>query len=538
MGAWHSPTLDLSLASPKQITYNVVVKPKAWLIPLLIVCAYLVTHLYKLTLLPVFADEAIYIRWAQLMIDDWQQYMFFPLNDGKTPLLMWLMVPFLLLGKDPLFMTRLLSVIVGIGQMFAVAVIIKDLGGKKNTSYLGMLLTAVLPFWYFHHRMALIDAVLSLFLTLTVWGLINLNQSNKTVKWTIATGVFFGLALLTKLPAILLLPIFPLYLALNKKITMSTILRRGMLLAGSAGIGVGIFALLKIHPAFGQLFSRGGDFLHPWRDILLGGGWMKTIKNLPTYFKYAATYLTLPVLTLMIYGLFTPDAKRRKVQHVLFWSALFFAGPMALLGKVVYPRYFLAVSIFATVMAALAIESLVVRHIHGGKVLWKQVLVGVVVALGISNIVTSSSSFIANALTNPAYIPFVSVDREQYLYEWSSGHGIVETVEKIQTEAQTKKIAIATEGSFGTLPDAILMYLHNQDVENIYVEGIGYPVKNIPSFFSERAKSFDTVWLVVNSHRIELDLQPSALRGEYCRPNNAPCLQVWDITDLVKNPPN
>jgi hypothetical protein len=53
---------------------------------------YLFTHLWKLTILPVFADESIYIRWAQLIIDDWKQYLFFPLNDGKTPLQMWLMI--------------------------------------------------------------------------------------------------------------------------------------------------------------------------------------------------------------------------------------------------------------------------------------------------------------------------------------------------------------------------------------------------------------------------------------------------------------
>jgi 4-amino-4-deoxy-L-arabinose transferase-like glycosyltransferase len=510
------------------------VKYKTWFVPLLIVGFYLVTHLYQLTLLPVFADEAIYIRWSQLMIDDLPQYAFFPLNDGKTPLQMWLLIPLLLTNNDPLFMARLLSVVVGIGQLFVIGGIIKQLGGKRTTIWLGMLLTTILPFWYFHHRMALIDALLTFFLSLTTLGLIKQNTQEFSKKWVILTGLFYGLALLTKMPAILFLPVFPLYIFLNKKVTTKKMVKQLVAASISVGMGLAIFALLKVHPAFGQLFRRGGDFLHPWQEIILHGGWTKTVVNIPLYLRFIATYLTLPIMLLVVYGLFTPDGKRRKIQHVLFWSAILFAGPMILLGKVVYPRYFMPVSIFATVIATLAIESLVQRHIHHGKIMWKQLLVGVAVALLVSNIVTSSFSFIANALTNTANIPFVRVDQEQYLHEWSSGHGVIEAVERIKTEAKTHSIAVTTEGTFGTLPDAILMYLHTQDVSNIYIEGGGYPVKSIPPAFAERAKDFDVSWLVVNSHRLELDLPKDSLIAEYCRPHNAPCLQIWDITPLIK----
>ena len=63
---------------------------KTSLLIVIFLVGYLSTHLYGLTRLPIFADEAIYIRWSQLIIDDWQQYLFFSLNDGKTPLLIWL----------------------------------------------------------------------------------------------------------------------------------------------------------------------------------------------------------------------------------------------------------------------------------------------------------------------------------------------------------------------------------------------------------------------------------------------------------------
>ena len=44
--------------------------------------------------LPVFADESIYIRWAQIMRSE-ATLRFLPLSDGKQPLFMWAAIPFL-----------------------------------------------------------------------------------------------------------------------------------------------------------------------------------------------------------------------------------------------------------------------------------------------------------------------------------------------------------------------------------------------------------------------------------------------------------
>jgi hypothetical protein len=97
-------------------------------------------------------------------------------------------------------------------------------------------------------------------------------------------------------------------------------------------------------------------------------------------------------------------------------------------------------------------------------------------------------------------------------------------------------VAVATEGRFGTLPDGLLMYFHRRPVDNIYIEGIGYPVKDIPEFFKERARDFELNWLVVNSHRLEIPRPEARFITEFCRPHNAPCLQIWDISDLVQVP--
>src|SRR3990167_10723370 len=83
---------------------------------ILAVVAFGFSRLYNLDLIPIFADEAIYIRWAQLMAYDWH-HLFVPLTDGKTPLFMWLLAPPLRFNFDPLLTGRVLSATAGLGTV-------------------------------------------------------------------------------------------------------------------------------------------------------------------------------------------------------------------------------------------------------------------------------------------------------------------------------------------------------------------------------------------------------------------------------------
>ncbi len=497
---------------------------------------YLVTHFYQLTLLPVFADEAIYIRWAQLIIDDWSRYLFFPLNDGKTPFFIWLLVPFQYFFTDQLLAGRTLSGLIGLAQILLSGYLARQLGAREKTSWLVMILSSILPFWYFHHRMALIDGLMTLFITLTLIALVSIlsltkkKQSRLPILIMVA-GLTFGLALLTKIPAVLAVPGFYLFALFFNRNTRSDVWR---LINASviAILGLTIFLLLKIHPAFGQLFSRGSDFLYPWREILFNGGWQKTLINIPTYFFYFVSYLGWPILLLNVYGLFSPTQK--KIQWLLMSSALTFSLPMMILGRVVYPRYYLPVALFLTISAALAIQEIIDLYINRQKKLTYQVGTAVIVVSLLTSILAISFNFIYPALTQADQIPFVSADRVQYLTEWSSGHGVKEVSNYLLQTARTRKVAAATEGFFGTLPDGVLLYLHNQDVTNLYVEGIGQPVLAIPEQFSHRAQNYDQILLIVNSHRLGLNTESDQLITQYCRPQPAPCLQVWDITNRIK----
>src|SRR3990167_3058358 len=98
----------------------------------LLIALFLLTHFLFLTRLPVFSDEAIYIRWAQVAFNEPQKYAFLPMIDRKPPLHVWLIVPFLRVFSDPLFAGRMLSVVAGAITMGVVGKLARLLGGKER----------------------------------------------------------------------------------------------------------------------------------------------------------------------------------------------------------------------------------------------------------------------------------------------------------------------------------------------------------------------------------------------------------------------
>jgi hypothetical protein len=220
------------------------------------------------------------------------------------------------------------------------------------------------------------------------------------------------------------------------------------------------------------------------------------------------------------------NKKNKKLIGLLVLMFLAFITPLALLGKIIYPRYLLPSSLFIILIASINLANLL-----SAKEKIYHILAGILTFL----IVIHSANFIFPSYFNIEQIPFSQADRVQYLEEWSSGQGIYDVSQLMLHTSQNQSLAVATEGFFGTLPDGILMYLHRQNVNNLLVEGIGQPIHAIPDDFLTKAKNYESLWLVVNSHRITMDTSHAQLIATYCRPNRAPCLQVWDMSYLLEN---
>lgn len=511
----------------------------------MIVLLYLVSHLWSLGTFPVFADEAIYIRWAQLAMDDWSRYAFFALNDGKPPLYIWLLTTTQLLVSDQLVAGRVVSVLVGLGQLVVTALLLRQLRAKPGTQLFAVLAVTILPFWFLYHHLALMDGLLTLLLTICFWATLRASQeTSRDWWWSLVGGLALGAALWTKLPAIFFLPTLLLipwlrsdWRPLRQRSVFFAVYGPVLLAIGS---GLAVFASMAVVPGFGQLFARGQDFTFTTSE-LLAGKWTESFVNFGRFGYYFGTYLTWPFLILTLSGVFQKFHPQRYRQiAILLLAAFVFCAPFLLFGRVVYPRYLLPAVIFLTVAGALALESLCQRVAVGvrqQRPLWYAAALAVALLAGQS--FSQASFFMASFIFSPNVTPLVQVDRTQYLEEWSSGHGIRESVAVIQQLRQRGSLAVATEGRFGTLPDALLLFFHRRPVDNLYIEGIGqYPVKSLPEFFTNRARQFDRSILIVNSHRMELPLPADRLLASFCRPNQAPCLQIWDVTTVVQSPPS
>lgn len=231
---------------------------------------------YHLTILPVFADEAIYIRWAQVMKAE-ETLRFLPLSDGKQPFFMWCVIAFLKVIRDPLVAGRIVSVLSGFGTLVGVTLLsyllFKDPpslkaseGQVKKIALAAAILYAVSPFAFFFDRMALADSMLTMF---GVWTFIfsYLAVTKIRLDFAMLAGFTLGGAWLTKSPALffaLMLPTLWLFVKPAKKI-----IKVVPLTLVTVVIGYVMFNILRLGPNFEMIARRNMDYVYPLSHFLL-----------------------------------------------------------------------------------------------------------------------------------------------------------------------------------------------------------------------------------------------------------------------------
>lgn len=420
------------------------------LFTVLITLIYFALRLPNLTLQPVFADEAIYIRWAQVMKAE-PTLRFLPSSDGKTPLFMWVMAPFFKIFSDPLFAGRLLSVISGFitltGAFF--------LGWKFFNIRVGLwagLLIAVTPFIVFFDRMALVDSMLAAF---SLWSLILALFLIKHPRLDLSMflGYTLGGGLLTKPPGMFSLISLPVTLAMFKWSGADRqwrLLKIFGLWAITFVITMVIYNILRLGPGFSGLSSRNQDYIFSPLE-LVGRPFDPFIPHLHDLLDWFPKLLTIPVLLLMIFSMAWIFFKRNLVAiTILAWAFVPLIIEMFFL-RTFTARYILFSVPPLLVLCAFGLDEIVSRV---------KLKFTVTVALSIL-LLFFSLMFDIPLINNPASVPLPRSERSGYLEEWTAGYGLKEIANFLMTEAEKGTIVVGTEGSFGTLPDGISIYLDN-----------------------------------------------------------------------------
>lgn len=467
---------------------------------LVVIGLYFATRLVNLTKLPVFVDEAIYIRWAQIMKHE-PTLRFLPQSDGKQPLFMWMMIANFKLFHDPLFAGRFMSVLAGFGTLVGIGVFTYLLTSSVILTALAGAFYALTPFAMFFDRMALVDSLLS---TFGIWALIvgYLLIRKPRLDLGMILGFVMGGAVLTKFPGWYFLGLQPvLLLTLRHKPTKTYLVKLigCWLIAGV--IAFGFYNILRLGPNFNLLNSRNQDYVFTFQEVL--GHPLNPFKgNITNTLSWLVNLVTIPGIVILMSALL--NKRKRLVGTLFLWIAL----PLlfqASIAKVYTSRYFVFVIPAMVVLMTLAIETITRRSKLVATILLVTLLVAQV-------------SYDQKLIFDIAHAPFPQNMAHGYLQEWTAGWGQSEVASYLRSHMNNKTVVVGTEGYFGTLPDGLQIY--TQDIPNLTVIGVGQPVGNIPDSLTNSLKQ-NEVYLVVNKSRNLLkptDLTRLELIASYPKP--------------------
>lgn len=471
----------------------------------------LLLRLYNLTYLPIFADEAIYVRWAQIMQAE-STLRFLPLSDGKQPLFMWSMIPFLKIFNDPLYAGRFLSVLTGLftlgGIFFASYFVFKS----KKVALLASLIYAISPFSIFFDRMALVDSMLAMF---GIWTLILAAVAARTLRLDFAmlAGFSLGGALLTKSPALFFAVLLPTSILVSKwpkikgrKLSPSAQGSGGSSIAFSVGghlikliglwgvtliLGYGLYNILRLGPEFHMISLRNKDYVFPLNHALqspLDPFIPFSDRILEYYWILGPSLLVIFIVIGIVFNL------RKYFKEILFVSTWAFL-PIILTSeysKTMTARYVYFTLPFLVILSASS-------FLQKGK--WEKLL-----TIGLALFIIHAFVINRLMLTNIESAPLPGSERSGYLEEWTAGTGIREVAELIRGERKNnpeENIVVGTEGFFGTLPDGLQIYLNN--IPNVTTIGVGLNMDKVPQPLLESRRFGNRTFLVVNSSRLKIN---------------------------------
>ncbi len=467
---------------------------------LLLTLAYFVLRLIFLDRLPIFTDEAIYVRWAQTALND-ASWRFISLTDGKQPMYVWIAMVFMKFVQDPLIAGRLISVLTGFLTMLGLFFLTYELFKNKITAFLASALYLFYPFAQVLDRMALYDSMVAAFY---VWALYFSVLLVRKIRLDLALilGFIIGGGVLTKSSnffSIYLLPFLLILFDFKQKHFKNNILKLVALVLVSAGIGYGFYGVLRLSPLYEMITTKNATFVYPFSEWMLHP-FLYFNSNLSGLTSWLIQYLTPAYLILILLAiLFINKFFKEKIVLLLYFVLPFLA--LALFGKLIYPRFIFLMSLMLLPLAAWSLNFLFEKT---EKLFAKNITYARIAQLVLLLIVVAYPAFVSIIFAaDPLKAPIADRDREQYINGWAAGWGVKESVVFFQKQAQNQKIFVATEGTFGILPYSLEMYL--VDNKNVTIKGY-WPVDAFPKEVSDYARKMPTYFVFYQPQHIVIPI--------------------------------
>jgi len=409
---------------------------------------------------------------------------FLPLSDGKEPLFMWSVIPFLKFISDPLIAGRAVSGLCGLLTAVGIAAAAYLLFNNKRLALFSGVIWMVLPYAVFFDRLALADSMLVMFF---VWTFVfsYLSQHLLRLDMAMLAGFSLGFAWLTKSPAVFAFVLLPTLLIFSRKKIIAV-----LLILVTYLIGFGMYNILRLGPEFQMIAIRNRDYLIPLTEVLKHplDPLVPHLKDVFTFFFYLITPLGLGLVLL---GLAESELKHIRQRFILAIWLLVPLLAQAFIAKVFTARYLLFTVPFAAILMA-----------HGLWHIGDRTKKHFLAQAGLGLLVILCLGFDFLLLTNPVKVPLPANERSGYLETWTAGTGIKEAADYLKNIPGNPHIVVGSEGFFGTPFSALQMYLNNYP--NVRIIGIGLNVHETSPDLTNALKD-NQVYMVINSDRFTGD---------------------------------
>lgn len=431
----------------------------------IIIVVYFLSRFLSIANFPIFTDEAIYIRWAQIAKND-AAWRFISLTDGKQPLYIWLAIIVMKIVKEPLIAGRIVSVFSGLGSIIGLFVLGKLLLKRWGIGLIAAFLYVISPYAYVYDRIALMDGTLT---ALMIWTFIFSVLLVKTLRLDIALilGGLIGFASLTKTSgfiALYLLPAFLILLTGNKTEFKKSLTKFLSLTFVILLVSQMFYSVLRLSPYFHIIAQKDKTFIYGFSE------WLKhpllnLLGNYRGLLDWALTYLTIFWVISVLLSFFWRKELIREKLLLISWFFVPLSG-LALFGRVIYPRFIF----FMTVPLFLLVAYFFIKILDLKKI-WLSLTLFII-------LIFKPILIDYSLITEPVKAQIPISDLHQYYTDWPSGWGIKEAVLFFEKESKNGPLIVYTEGTFGMMPASLEIYLGNN--KNISIIGV-WPIPDSPS---------------------------------------------------------
>jgi 4-amino-4-deoxy-L-arabinose transferase-like glycosyltransferase len=287
---------------------------------------YLASRLWFADRFPYFLDEGTYARFTERAAESYHQ-LFISLEIGREPLQMWLGLPLVELGVNPLTAMRAVSVAAGLATVVVVGLLARRLAGDL-TGLVAASLAVVLPFFLVHDGIGIMEPLVTLIMAAALLAQVELAR-RPSLRLGVVLGVVLGAAILTKentKPAIALIPVGLLLLDWSPEGRRERLRRWGGAVAIALAMAVGANVLMRLSAYWKELVAERADkTLYTVREVsdVLSDPFASWGLAWEAYGPAFSGYLTLPLAGAAVGGAVLALRRRpRSAVVLLAWVAL------------------------------------------------------------------------------------------------------------------------------------------------------------------------------------------------------------------------